>query len=98
MPYAAHRHGDLRTCGATTKVSHQTTVFVNNKLWAVEGDENTDGEGDLIAVTGDTVFIGERLVIVHGPDNAFPDSKCPIPGGQHCTPFTAQGSGDTFIY
>jgi len=38
MP-AAHRHDDLRVCGATTIVSGQGTVFVNGKLWAVEGDE-----------------------------------------------------------
>lgn len=98
MPYGAHRHGDLRTCGATTIVNNQTTVFVNGKLWAVEGDKNTDGEGDLVPVTGDTVYVENQLVIVHGPDNAFPDNKCPIPGGQHCTPFTNQGSGDTLIY
>jgi hypothetical protein len=98
MPYGAHRHGDLRTCGATTIVTNQTTVFVNNKLWAVEGDMNTHGDGALVAVTGSTVFVQDKLVIVHGPDNAFPDDLCPIVGGQHCTPFTAQGSGDTEVY
>lgn len=98
MSYGAHRHGDLRTCGATTVVTNQSTVFVNNKLWAVQGDKNTHGNGDLIAVTGTTVFVENKLVIVHGPDNALPDNLCPEEAGQHCTPFTAQGSGDTEIY
>jgi len=98
MPFPAHRHGDLRTCKATTVVKNQTTVYVNNKLWAVEGDPNTDENGDLVPVTGDTVFIQNILVIVHGPDNAFPDNLCIPLNGQHCTPFTAQGSPNTFAY
>ena len=55
-------------------------------------------DGELVAVTGSTVFVEDQLVIVHGPDNAFPDDLCPTAGGQHCTPFTAQGSGDTEVY
>ena len=40
MP-AAHRNGDLRTCGATTSVTGQSTVTVNGKLWAVLGDKDS---------------------------------------------------------
>ena len=36
--FGAHRQDDLRTCGAKTVVVGQSSVFVNNKLWAVEGD------------------------------------------------------------
>lgn len=93
----AHLHGDLRICGATTIVSGQSTVFVNGKLWAVEGDQNTDGGGELIA-SGSTIFIEGKKVIVHAPDHAAPDGQCPIPGGAHCDPMTAQGSGDTNAY
>lgn len=97
MPYGAHRHGDLRTCGAATVVTNQTTVYVNNRLWAVEGDGNSHGSGELVAVTGTTVYVENSLVIVHGPDNAFPDNLCPI-DDMHCTPFTGEGSGDTLLY
>ena len=98
MSYAAHRNGDLRTCGASTIVTNQSTVFVNNRLWAVEGDKNSHGNGDLIPVTGTTIFVENKLVIVHGPDSASADDLCPIDGEPHCTPFTAEGSGDTEAY
>lgn len=98
MPYGAHRAGDSRTCSGLTIVTKQTTVFVNNRLWAVEGDENNHGDGALVPVTGDTVFVENKLVIVHGPDNAFPDDFCPTLGGDHCAPLTAEGSGNTLIY
>ena len=98
MPFGAHRDQDERTCGAQTIVVNQSTVFVNTLLWAVEGDPNDHGDGDLVPVTGDTVFVENKLVIVHGPDNAFPDDLCIPIGGQHCTPFTAEGSSDTLIY
>lgn len=97
MPYAAHRHGDQRVCGATTIVQGQTDVYVNNKLWAVEGDPNTHGNGQLIA-TGQTMFINNKKVICNTPDHASPDNLCPLGGAQHCDPMTAQGSDDTFAY
>jgi hypothetical protein len=98
MPFAAHRDKDDRSCGAKTVVTNQSTVYVNGELWAVKGDKNTDGNGGLKATTGQTVFVEGKNVIVHGPDNADPDNKCPIPGGEHCNPKTAKGSTDTFIY
>jgi hypothetical protein len=90
MP-AAHRHGDVRNCGATTIVQGQGTVYVNGNLWSVEGDPNTHGAGDLIA-TGSTVFIENIKVIVHTPDNAQPDFA------GHVNPQTGAGSGDVFAY
>lgn len=97
MSYAAHRNGDSRTCGAATTVNGQTTVFVNNRLWAVAGDTNTHGSGGLIP-TGSTIFVEGKLVIVHSPDPAFADDLCPIEGEPHCSPFTSQGSSDTVAY
>lgn len=92
MPYGAHLNGDSRNCGATTIVTGQSTVFVNGKLWAVEGDKNSHGNGDLIPVTGHTVIVEGKEVIVNGPDNASADDA------SHPNPQTAAGSGDTLIY
>lgn len=96
MP-GAHTHGMSRACGATTVVIGQSHVFVNGKLWAVEGDPNSHGNGALIA-SGSKVFINGKKVIVNAPDAAAPDNLCPPLGGQHCTPFTAQGSGNVKCY
>lgn len=96
MP-AAHRDGDPRSCGATTVVSGQDFVFVDGKLWAVEGDQNSHGGGALIP--GETgVYIAGKPVIVHAPDSAAPDALCPVVGGTHCAPATAGGSDGTFAY
>ena len=97
MP-AAHRNNDSRTCGASTVVQNQSTVFVNGQLWAVKGSQNNHGSGGLINTTGDTVFIEGKPVIVNGPDNADPDNLCPPLGGEHCNPKTAQGSENVFAY
>jgi hypothetical protein len=70
-----HLHGHLRECGAKTVVINQTTVFVNNRLWAVKGDPNDHQEGKLVN-TGTSVFIGGIPVIVHAPDPATPDGYC----------------------
>ena len=90
MP-GAHRHGDARVCGAGTIVSGQSTVFVNDKLWAVNGDPNDHGGGALIAGLAPTVSINGKTVIVQG-DNAAADSLCPAP--PHCAPIAVAGSGD----
>ncbi len=74
-----HTHGMKRVCGATTVVIGQKTVFVNGKLWAVRGDPNSHGDGQLIN-TGTTVFIAGIPVIVHSPDPAVPDDLC---GDEH---------------
>ena len=98
MPFGAHRKDDLRVCGGKTVVVGQSTVFVNNKLWAVAGDIVDHGAGALIP-TGTTIFVENKLIIAHTPDAASPDSLCkedspPV----HCVPFTAQGSSDTLVY
>lgn len=96
MPYKAHRHGDARACGATTVVVGQSTCYVNNKLWSVDGDPNTPhGAGNLDANDTETCFIENIPVVVHTPDpgkiaDNFPHS-----------PFetrTGEGSPDTFAY
>lgn len=96
--FKVHRNGDSRTCGASTVVVGQSTVFVNGVLWAVKGDVNSHGSGGLINTSGSTVTIEGKHVIVHGPDDAAPDNLCPISGGEHCNPRTATGSGDVFTY
>lgn len=96
MP-GAHTHGMTRICGATTVVIGQSHVYVNGKLWAVEGDPNTHGNGALIA-SGSTVFINGKKVIVHAPDTASADNRCPPEGPPHCEPATAQGSGNVKCY
>jgi uncharacterized Zn-binding protein involved in type VI secretion len=96
MPLKAHRHGDSRVCGATTTVENQSTVYVNGQLWAVKNSTNSDGNGKLINSSGTTVIVNNLEVIVHGPDHAQPDNKCPL--GQHCDPYTSEGSGDVFCY
>jgi uncharacterized Zn-binding protein involved in type VI secretion len=93
----AHRDGDSRSCGATTVVQNQSTVFVNGKLWAVKGSVNSHGSGGLIN-SGSTVTINGIPVIVHAPDNAQPDNLCPPLGGEHCDPKTAEGSDNVFCY
>lgn len=94
MP-AAHRHDDLRICGATTTVIGQSTVFVNDKLWSVDGDPNTHGDGALIPGGAPTVFINGKGVIVLG-DHANPDALCIPVGPPHCDPIPIGASGDVF--
>lgn len=93
MP-VAHRHSDFRACGATTIVTGQSTVYVNSKLWAVEGDEDSHEEGPLLAVNGVTVFIeGKKVITVQDPGSA-PDNA-----GHSTNQVRAiSGSGDTAAY
>jgi hypothetical protein len=92
MP-AVHRDTDDRVCGATTTVVGQGTVFSNGLLVAVNGDPNTHDGGELIAASRN-VFAENILVVNDTPDNANPDSFCPIP--PHCNPKTSEGSPDVF--
>lgn len=89
----AHRDGDLRTCGATTVVTGQSTVYVNNKLWAVEGDLNDHGQGALRAVLSQDIFIENKKAIVTPGDEAFPDDQHPEPDT-----WPSQGSDDVLPY
>jgi uncharacterized Zn-binding protein involved in type VI secretion len=68
-----------------------------SELWAVEGDPNTHGGGELIAANPQTVFIDGIPVIEHS-DPANPDSLCVPLGPPHCNPATANGSGTVFVY
>lgn len=87
---AVHRNGDIRSCGATTVVSGQSTVFVEGNLFSVDGDPNTHGGGALIA-TGTTVKINDKAIIVVG-DPAQTDSF------SHPNPSAAAGSGTVSCY
>lgn len=90
----AHRNGDLRNCNATTIVEGQGTVYVNGKLWAVNYDPNSHGDGHLRPITGHTVFCEGKEIIVltdtcYDPD----DADHPPPSDD-----PAQASDDVFAY
>lgn len=67
MP-GAHRDDDERVCSGTTIASGQSTVFVDNKLWAVEDDVSSHGDGKLISVTGSSVLVENKKPIVLGDE------------------------------
>jgi hypothetical protein len=99
MPYGAHRQTDARVCGGKTKVVGQSTVFVNDKLWAVKDDVILTHSGGELIPTGTTIFVENKLIIAHTPDQAKPDSLCSEDGDiTHCNPMTAEGSSDTLVY
>lgn len=85
-----HRHGDARSCDATTVVSINTNVFANEKLIAVHGNLNTHGSGALVAGSKN-VFIKGIAVVNHTPDNGLADSA-----GHNPTP-TAAGSANVNV-
>jgi len=95
MP-SIHRNTDSRICGAATVVVGQSSVYANGLLVSVDGDPNTDGGGNLSAACKN-VYINGKMVVNNSPDNAAPDSLCPIPGGPHCAPATAGGSSNVFV-
>jgi uncharacterized Zn-binding protein involved in type VI secretion len=94
MP-GAHREDDSRFCGALTIVEGQGTVKVNSKLWAVDGDPETHGHGELVAVYGaKNVRINGILVICAVGDIAKPDDALhPLPPTD-----PKEASTDTFVY
>lgn len=63
--------------------------------WAVEGDPNDHGHGELIADNPKTVFCHNIPVIEH-EDPAHPDDLCPP--GPHCNPKTQGHSNTVFVY
>jgi hypothetical protein len=74
MP-GAHRNTDSRFCGAATIVQNQSTVYVNDLLWAVNGDPNNHGAGNLNAVFGElNIYIEDILIIVAVGDEAAGDN------------------------
>lgn len=100
MSYQVHRDTDPRACGAATTVENQTSVYVNNKLWAVKGSTNSHIAGGLINTTGaaasagNEVYIENIEVIVHGPDLAEADEL----GHVATEDQTAGGSDDVEAY
>lgn len=93
----AHRHGDGRFCGAKTNVQNQDSVTVNQKLWAIEGSINTDNSGGLHPSPDKSVTIHGIPIVVHRPEDADPDDKCPE-GAPHCNPYTTEGSDNVTAY
>ena len=94
MP-GAHRQDDDRFCTALTIVNGQDNVYVNGRLWAVDGDPETHGRGNLIAIYGAlNVYINNILVTCAVGDKATPDDALhPLP------PTDPKGhSDDVFVY
>lgn len=94
-----HRDTDSRICGAKTIVLNQSTVYVNNLLWAVENDRDDHcGAGALIAEIGTTVEVENKKVIVvgDGASEDYPNCGPPVP--PHDLPKPTQGSDNTFCY
>jgi len=89
MANSIHRQDDSRSCGATTNVIGQSTVYAGGKLVSVNGDTNTDGGGALSAATN-SVFIN-GIAVVNVGDSAASDSLCPTAGGAHCNPSASSG-------
>lgn len=85
----AHRHGDSRSCGASTNVIGQDFVTVDGQLWSVDGDPNDHGSGELISSRAWLTIGGKPVICVN--DGAEPDTLCFIVGPPHCNP-SATGS------
>lgn len=94
MP-AAHRHGDSRSCGATT-VASQSTVLVNSKAWSVSGDSNSHGGGALTSSVTN-VFINGKAVCVAGDTGAVDSLYDPLTAPQHITTNATNGSPDVLV-
>ena len=95
MANGAHRNGDSRACGAVTVTAQSKNVYVNGKLWSINGDPNDHGDGNLIAATKN-VFIGSIAVVNIG-DSASADGLCIPLGGSHCAPTATGGSTNVFV-
>lgn len=79
-----HRQDDARVCGAVTVVAGQDFFRVEGKLWAVDGDPNSHGDGQLITSHAWLKINGKGVIVVG--DNAAPDDLCLLVGGDHCDP------------
>jgi len=93
MAAPIHRNSDSRSCGATTIVIGQSTVFVNGLLASVKGDPNSHSDGKLLATINDgTVFINNKKLVLKGSD-AVPDKKI---GVEHQDPKSVGASPNVF--
>ena len=101
MP-GAHREEDKRSDSTQSKtiVKGQNSFYVNEKLWAVEDDEESDGFGHLVSRSPGTIYINDKKAIVENIDDAKPDSICGRQGSdpEHCHPHPKEGSKDFFAY
>lgn len=96
MNIPVHRHTDSRSCGATTTVIGQSTVYINSLLASVQGDTNTHGGGALSASINDgTIFINGKKVVLRG-SSAAPDTLCVPIGPPHCNPESVGASANVF--
>ena len=94
MP-GAHREDDTRYCGAKTEVIQQSTVFVNDRLWAVQGDTCDHADGFLYADYGaKNIYVENKLIICAPGDKATPDDF------GHTSPLVdpETSSSDTIVY
>lgn len=88
----SHLEGQKRKCTGATVVTEQNSVYVNGKLWAVQGSKCSHGDGDLKASYGDkSVKIHSIAVSVNGPDSADPDQQ------DHPTGYTDTAEGSTNV-
>ena len=92
---AVHRNTDDRTCGATTGVIGQDSVYANSLLISVDGDTNSHSGGALTAACNN-VFVNNKMVVDKG-DDAGADGLCPTAGGEHCSPNAKGASGNVFV-
>ena len=95
MGNAIHRNGDSRSCGATTVVAGQSTVYAGGELVSVDGDPNSHGGGNLIAATKN-VYINGKMIVNVG-DSASADNLCFPVGGNHCAPAASSGLGTVIV-
>lgn len=90
MNTPVHRNTDSRSCGASTIVKGQSTVYVNNLLVSVQDDPDTHSGGGLLANTNaGSIFVNGKKVVFKG-SNAKPDSM------GHTNPKAAGGSPTVF--
>lgn len=89
MP-AIHLNNDKRSCGATTKVVGQSTVYINGELVSVEGDISSHGAGGLKADNNSGNFFINGKKVVFDKSNAYMDNF------GHLNPSADGGSSDVF--
>ena len=75
-------------------VEGQSTVFCNGKLWSVDHDPNSHGDGHNKPITGHSVFIEGKEIIVNTDTCYDVDLFFHPPGVDD----PLQGSPDVFCY
>jgi uncharacterized Zn-binding protein involved in type VI secretion len=71
-------------------VTGQNFVYVNGKLWAVEGDGDSHGGGGLVPGVIANMWINGKRAIGVG-DAAGADALCGSLHGDHCNPSATTG-------